>query len=272
MKLELLEQSFEFLLSRWKNFRPVASLVLGSGWSEVVDAFEVQDRISYAEVAALGQAGAPGHVGEIIRARCAGKEALIFRGRRHLYEGVDFTAVAAPIYFTKRFDCRTAVITNAAGGINPGYKSGEIMLLTDHINLMGVNPLIGPHLEFFGPRFPDMSSVYNRELIGLARARGKAAGLNMHEGVYLAVRGPSYETPAEIRMFGRCGADAVGMSTVPEAILANSCGLRVLGISCISNLAAGISVNPLSAEEVFETLNQILPKVKTLVGALWSDL
>lgn len=242
-------------------------MVLGSGWGEVVSALAPQKPFPYQDLPGLGRAGVEGHAGQVAQGMAGGKNLVIFQGRRHWYEGEGWTPIAAPIYLMKQLGVKTVVLTNAAGGIDAAYKVGDLMILEDHINLMGENPLRAPHDPKWGPRFPDMSEIYNKGLRDVVEESARAAGMRVQRGTYVAVSGPSYETPAEIRMFRTCGAHAVGMSTAPEAILARSCGMNVAAISCISNLAAGISPVPLSHAEVAEATARILPGIKsTLLG------
>lgn len=250
--------------------RPRLSLVLGSGWAEAVGAFDVKDSLDYAQIAGLGAPQVEGHGGRLLLAERDGNEVLIFVGRRHWYEGVGWEPVAFPVYCSKALGVTQLLLTNSAGGINPAFTPGTLMLITDHLNLMGVNPLTGPHDAFWGPRFPDMSCVYDRAGRALLNRAASEAGVVLQHGVYLAVSGPSYETPAEIAAFRSLGADAVGMSTVPEAILAQAAGLRVAGLSCITNPAAGAG-RTLSHEEVLAGVRQALPGLKRLIGK-WARL
>jgi purine-nucleoside phosphorylase len=198
-----------------------------------------------------------GHAGELIIGTLEGKPVVVMSGRFHLYEGHEPQTVTFPIRVMKELGVETILVTNAAGGVNESYQAGDLMLIRDHINLMFRNPLIGPNDPELGVRFPDMSSAYDPELRALARRVAEEQGVRLQEGVYAAVLGPSYETPSEIRMIRKMGGDAVGMSTVPEVIVARHAGIRVLGISCITNMAAGILPQPLSHEEVMETANRV---------------
>ena len=268
----ILEQALAHVRKRWPDATPRMGLILGSGWSEVVDAFQVADSIPYEEIPGLGKTGVVGHAGRLVLAESSGVKSLIFQGRRHFYEGVGWTPIALPVFLLKSLGAQGVLITNAAGGVRADLKPGSLMIIDDHINFLGTNPLIGPHHPFWGPRFPDQSEVYRRNLReALARA-GKALGEALPHGVYLADSGPTYESPAEIRAFRTLGADAVGMSTVPEALLANAAGLKVVGLSCITNLAAGISAQPLSHEEVTESTRQAMARMKALVLAFWKEI
>ena len=236
-------------LRRLTPLRPTLALVLGSGFQQAVAGLQIERDISYSKLAGFPQPTVDGHVGKLLIGRLAGTPVLVLCGRAHYYEGHAMDTVTFPIRVLARFGIRDLLLTNAAGGIHRRLRPGDFMLLTDHINAMGANPLRGARTDE-GPRFVDLTQTYDPEL---ARLLGKAARqipLRLRRGVYLAVSGPSYETPAEIRAFARWGADAVGMSTVPEAIVARQCGLAVAGLSCITNLAAGRGRNPLSHAEV----------------------
>jgi purine-nucleoside phosphorylase len=194
------------------------------------------------------------------------------QGRFHYYEGYDIHEVVYPIRVLHQLGSEFLLVTNAAGGINTGFKAGNLMLIEDHLNMMGMNPLLGRNLDMLGPRFPDMSQAYNKQLIEVAEAIGKSLSIDLVRGIYAAMSGPTYETPAEVRMLQCLGADAVGMSTVPEVIVANHMSMKVLGISCISNLAAGLSPVPLSHAEVMETAEQVKPKFIQLLSGILDHL
>jgi len=272
MNYEILQEAFEATRRKWPDCRPHCGLVLGSGWGDVIDAFVVKNALSYADVPGLGKPGVQGHSGRLLRAEAAGLETLIFQGRRHWYEGEGWTPIATPIYVLKQWGVSFVVLTNAAGGIRAGLHPGDLMIISDHINHMGVNPLVGAGPGLWGPQFPDQSRVYDLELRDLMQQAASQREEPISTGVYLASSGPSYETPAEIRAFKTLGADAVGMSTIPEAILASASGMRVLGLSCISNYAAGISPHALSHEEVTEATQSAMPRMKALIRAFWEKL
>ena len=234
------------------RLRPTLALVLGSGFNHVLSALDGDARVTYAKLPGFPKPSVAGHVGELVIGKLGGTPVLVLSGRAHFYEGHPMERVAFAVRALAAYGIRDLLLTNAAGGINRKFLAGDFMLLTDHLNLMGVNPLRGPAISGLA-RFVDLTQVYDAALSALLHRAGRASGVKLRQGVYLAVSGPSYETPAEIRAFGRLGADAVGMSTVPEAIVARQCGLRVAGLSCITNLAAGISKLPLSHEEVLET-------------------
>lgn len=272
MKYDVLEQAAGATRERWPEARPKTGIILGSGWSDVVDALEIKDSLSYASIPGLGRPGVAGHAGRLVFAEAFGIELLIFQGRRHFYEGDGWTPVALPVYVLKSMGAKTVLLTNAAGGTRDGMRPGDLMVLRDHINMMGTNPFIGEHHCCWGPRFPDQTEVYDPELRALLTRAGESQGEAMIEGVYLAGSGPAYETPAEIKAFKTLGVDAVGMSTVPEAQLAHASGMRVAGLSCITNLAAGISEESLSHEEVTDTTRASMDRMKAVVMAYIEEL
>jgi purine-nucleoside phosphorylase len=272
MDYGLLKEASDYVMALWPDARPTHGLILGSGWSEVVSSFVIKDEIPYHDIPGLGKTGVVGHAGKLSWATGAGLDTFIFQGRRHYYEGVGWTPIAIPPYILKTVGARSVLLTNAAGGVRKDMHCGDLMILTDHINNFGVHPLVGEHNPVWGPRFVDQTAVYNRALIALLRKAGANAKVPLLEGVYLASTGPTYETPAEVRAFARWGADAVGMSTVPEAILAHAAGLRVAGLSCITNLAAGISPAPLTHEEVTETTRQTMPLMKKVLTQFWEEM
>lgn len=267
-----MEMAADVVRTRWPSARPRAGLILGSGWGEVTAAFEVRAEMPYGQVPNLGNTGVAGHAGRLAWAVCGGVETLVFQGRRHWYEGTGWTPVALPVYLMKRLGVTTVVLTNAAGGIRPGLRAGDLMPIADHINLMGSNPLAGPPDDFWGPRFADQSQVYDAGLRAMLGRAAATTGAAVEPGVYAAMSGPTYETPAEIRALRAMGADAVGMSTVPEAMLAHAAGLRVAALSCISNLAAGIQSTPLSHDEVTAAAKEAMPRMRALLKAFWEDL
>jgi purine-nucleoside phosphorylase len=229
------------------------AIVLGSGLGAFAEDFEDAVSIPYQEIPGFVSSTAQGHVGRLVAGKIEGVPVFAMQGRVHYYEGYSLEEVTFPIRTFKLLGVDTLVLTNAAGGIDVQLSQGALMVISDHLNLMGVNPLRGPNDERFGPRFPDLSEVYARELQELVVEESKSLGITLRRGVYAALAGPSYETPAEIHMLRAFGADAVGMSTVPEAIVARHLGIKVLGISCITNMAAGISENPINHDEVMET-------------------
>lgn len=250
------------------NLEPRTAIVLGSGLGALAGEIEDAVSIAYDELPYFAHASAPGHQGNLIFGRLAGKAVMCMQGRLHVYEGHPLEEVTYPIRLMKGLGIQQLILSNAAGGIDKDFQVGDLMLIVDHINFMGRNPLIGPNESDFGPRFNDMTFAYDRKLADLARESAKELAIPLREGVYLACTGPSYETPAEIRMFRLWGASAVGMSTVPEVIVAAHCGIKVLAISCISNMAAGILDQPLTEEEVLETGARVSAKFCRLVKSI----
>jgi purine-nucleoside phosphorylase len=231
---------------------PAIGVVLGSGLGAFADRVEGPASIAYEEIPHWPSAKVVGHAGRLVAGRVAGRDVVVLSGRAHFYEGYSLDTVVFGVRVLARLGVRTLVLTNAAGGINTAFQPGTLMVIDDHLNLIGSNPLIGPNDERLGPRFPDMTETYSRRLRGLANAAAAGAELDLAHGIYAAVHGPSYETPAEIRALRTLGADAVGMSTVPEAIAARHMGVEVLGLSCITNPAAGVLPEPLRHDEVME--------------------
>jgi purine-nucleoside phosphorylase len=246
----------EFLRGRGVDGGDVA-VVLGSGLGAFADRLEQAERLPYAGIPYWPASAVVGHAGVLVAGRLGGRRVLALSGRVHLYEGHPLDDVTFAVRVVGALGVPRVILTNAAGGINTSFATGALMVIDDHINFMGRNPLVGPEDPRLGPRFPDMTYVYSRELRRLAAAAAAARGLAIEHGVYIAVLGPSYETPAEIRAFRSLGADAVGMSTVPEAIVARHMGLEVLGVSCISNPAAGVVDRPLVHAEVMEVAARV---------------
>jgi len=239
------------------SIEPRIALVLGSGLGGFADDFEEAVGIPYEDIPGFVRSTAQGHAGRLVVGKIDSVPALAMQGRVHYYEGYSLEEVTFAVRTFGLLGVKTLVLTNAAGGINVQLTQGALMVISDHLNLMGVNPLRGANDERFGPRFPDMSAVYSRELQELVIDEAKAIGVEVRRGIYGALSGPSYETPAEIHLLRNLGADAVGMSTVPEAIVARHMGLEVLGISCITNMAAGISDEPINHEEVMATGDRV---------------
>jgi purine-nucleoside phosphorylase len=236
---------------------PRIAVVLGSGLGGFADDFDEAVAIPYEDIPGFARSTAQGHAGRLVIGKVESVPVLAMQGRVHYYEGYSLEEVTFPVRTFGLLGIKTLILTNAAGGINVQLTQGALMVITDHLNLMGVNPLRGPNDERFGPRFPDMSTVYSPELQELVVEEAKAINLEVRRGIYGALSGPSYETPAEIHLLRGLGADAVGMSTVPEAIVARHMGLEVLGISCITNMAAGISDEPINHEEVMATGDRV---------------
>ncbi len=251
---------------------PEIGLILGSGLGFIGDRVDQAARIAYADLPGFPVSTVEGHAGRLVLGYLSGRRVAVMQGRFHYYEGYSLEQVAMGVRLMGRLGARMLIVTNAAGGIREDLQAGDLMLISDHINLMGGNPLMGRNLAALGPRFPDLSDAYSRDLREQARAVAGRENIQLREGVYAAFSGPSYETPAEIRALRSLGADAVGMSTIPEVIAACHMGLRVLGISCISNLAAGIGKNPLSHDEVQETTKRVQETFSRLVLALVGQL
>lgn len=240
------------------------ALILGSGWGEVLTPEALHATVSYADLPGFGAASVVGHKGELLLMTLAGRRVMIFSGRRHYYEGCTMEQIVYPIRLIRALGVKKLLITNAAGGINPTFRAGDLMVLTDHMNLTGVSPLRGPHDASWCTRFPDMTHVYDPELSQILLQHG---GENIRQGVYVFSPGPSYETPAEIKAYGILGADAVGMSTVPEAIMAHAGGIRVAALSCITNMAAGLHTSALVHEEVLAESESAKPRMAALLKA-----
>jgi purine-nucleoside phosphorylase len=273
-EFERAEASARFILSR-SPLKPKVALVLGSGLGPFADEFTQAVKIPYAEIPHFPQSTAIGHAGKLVIGKVDGVAVAAMQGRVHLYEGYSVKEVSFPIRVFARMGVKAVILTNAAGGIR--FVQGRLVVLRDHINLQGVNPLSGFNDERFGPRFPDMTAAYDKRFREMAVGQGNRLGIGIDEGVYAALAGPSYETPAEIRYLQTIGADLVGMSTVPEVIAACHSGMRVLGISCVTNAAAGILDQPLNHREVLETaarvkgdftalLRAVLPKIEQAVA------
>ena len=253
---ERAEHAARIIRSRIK-FEPRVGVVLGSGLGAFANDFDEAITIPYQEIPGFGRSTAEGHAGQLVIGKVEQVPLLAMQGRLHHYEGYTLEEVTFPIRAFKLLGLKTIILTNASGGINVQFMPGTLMVITDHLNLMGDNPLRGRNDERFGPRFPDMSAVYSSELQEIVMEEAREMTLDIRRGVYAALLGPSYETPAEIHLMRNFGADAVGMSTVPEAIVARHMGLEVLGISCVTNLAAGVTDEPINHEEVMATGNRV---------------
>lgn len=239
------------------QLRPKIALVLGSGLGAFADEFAGATRIPYAKIPHFPRSTATGHAGQLVIGTVDGIAVLGMQGRVHLYEGYSAQDVAFPVRVFSRLGVKAVILTNAAGGIRKEFTQGRLVVISDHINLQGANPLSGPNEEKFGPRFPDMTNAYDEKLRELTLKAGRRLGIELGEGVYAALAGPSYEAPAEIRYLRAIGADLVGMSTVPEVIAARHAGMRALGISCVTNAAAGVLNQPLNHTEVLETADRV---------------
>jgi purine-nucleoside phosphorylase len=261
------ESAAAFVLSR-SEMRPKIGLVLGSGLGSFADDLRGAVRIPYGEIPSFPRSTAIGHAGQLVIGKSGDVPVAVMQGRTHLYEGYSAAEVAFPTRVLGRMGIRAVVLTNAAGGINVEYGQGALVMLRDHINLQGQNPLTGANDERFGPRFPDMSYTYSRRYREIALEEAKKLSIAPNEGVYAALAGPSYETPAEIRYLRTIGADLVGMSTVPEAIVARHMGMEILAISCVTNMAAGILGKPLDHEEVLEVGRRVMGQFIALLRAV----
>ncbi|HUN62738.1 MAG TPA: purine-nucleoside phosphorylase [Candidatus Sulfotelmatobacter sp.] len=265
------EAAAKFIQKKTK-LRPQIALVLGSGLGAFADEFAAATRIPYAQIPHFPRSTAIGHAGQLVLGTVENVPVVGMQGRVHLYEGYSAKDVVFPIRVFARMGVRAVILTNAAGGIKKDFTQGRLVVVSDHINLQGTNPLIGPNDEHFGTRFPDMTAAYDKKFRELALAEGRRLQLDLDEGVYAALSGPTYETPAEIRYLRAIGADLVGMSTVPEVIAARHCGLRVLGISCVTNAAAGILDQPLDHKEVLETAERVKGQFIGLLRAVIPDI
>jgi purine-nucleoside phosphorylase len=260
-------ETVEFLRARIP-VPPVVGVILGSGLGDFAAAVQDRLEIPYAKIPGFPASAVVGHAGTLVAGTLAGVPVVVLSGRIHYYEGHPMSAVVTPARVLGLLGCRDVVVTNAAGGIDTSYRPGDLMLISDHVNLFGTNPLIGPNDEAFGARFPDMSDAYRADLRTLAKAVARRVKVPLREGVYVGVTGPSYETPAEIRAFRALGANAVGMSTVPEVIALAHMGVGVVGVSCITNMAAGVLKQPLRHDEVLETTRRVKDRFVRLLTAL----
>lgn len=261
---EMIQEATAFLQGKMP-FAPEVALILGSGLGDLADEIENPTYITYDAIPHFPVSTVEGHAGRFVIGMFEGRKVIAMQGRFHFYEGYSMQECTFPIRVMKAMGVKNLLLTNAAGGLNTAYIPGDLMLITDHINFAGTNPLIGKNFDDLGPRFPDASSVYNKEINKQITALAKNLQIRIQEGVYAMTTGPSYETPAEVRMLRLLGGDAVGMSTVPEALIANHMGMKVTGISCITNMAAGILDQPLHHGEVVETANMVKKTFTTLI-------
>ncbi len=251
--MDMLNESAAFIKGRMGSFEPEIGIILGSGLGDLAEEVENPVIIDYKDIPNFPVSTVPGHKGRLVIGELCGKKVICMQGRFHFYEGFSMRELCLPVFVLRELGVTDLVVTNACGAVNTDFAPGDLMLLRDHINFSGRNPLIGPNDERFGPRFPDMSEAYDPGLRAFARETAARLEIPLREGVYAFYTGPSFETAAEIRAFKALGADAVGMSTVPEVIAANYLGMRVLGLSCITNMATGIAGRPHSHEEVLAT-------------------
>lgn len=260
-------EAANYIKSKIEN-KPEIGLVLGSGLGSLADQIEDKLIVKYEDIPGFPVSTVEGHAGQLVFGKLSGKDVVAMQGRFHYYEGYDISDVVLPIRVLSNIGIKSLIVTNAAGGVDMSYVPGDLMIIKDHINFTGVNPLKGPNLNELGPRFLDMTNAYDKEYMDLTRHTAKKLGLGLKEGVYMWFTGPTYETPSEVKLARMLGADAVGMSTVPEVIIARHEGIRVLGISCITNMAAGILDQPLVHDEVVETSLRVKEEFESLIKEL----
>lgn len=253
-------------------FVPEVLVILGSGLGDMAEQVEEPIVIPYGEIEDFLVSTVEGHAGQFVFGTYQGKKVVMMQGRFHYYEGYTMKEVTLPVMVMRRMGVKNLIVTNACGGVNLSFTPGDLMLITDHLNFTGNNPLMGKNISQLGPRFADMSRVYDRELQALAQKIGQEEGIPLKKGVYAMYTGPSYETPAEIKAYRTLGADAIGMSTVPEAIVANWSGMRVLGVSCITNMAAGILDQPLNHQEVIEVSARVRGRFISLISNVIKEM
>ena len=265
MQMRKFDAAAEYLPDVCFERPPDLGLMLGSGWGSAIVVDEVLVRIGYGDIPGLGAPTVNGHSGEFLLCRRSGKLLAVWCGRHHFYEGLGWEPVVMPVEILRRMGCRSLLVTNASGGINPALRPGDFVIIRDHINMTGTNPLIGPRVEEWGERFPDMTEIYLRRYAEMLHAGANRLGLRAMDGVYAYSSGPCYETPAEVQAYKAQGADVVGMSTVPEAVFARACGISVAGLSLVSNLAAGISRQSLNHAEVVAAGEAAKPNMRALI-------
>ncbi|MZQ84330.1 purine-nucleoside phosphorylase [Paenibacillus sp. 5J-6] len=276
--IEKINEAAAFIKQKLDGVAPVIGLVLGSGLGDMANQVENPIAIDYSEVPHFPVSTVEGHEGRFVAGTLEGKQVIVMQGRFHYYEGYDMKKVVFPVYVMKAIGVHSVVMTNAAGGMNRGFKAGDLMVISDHLNMTGDNPLIGPNHSELGVRFPDMSEAYSRDYRALAHKLAltvvgeDGVPLKLQEGVYAGITGPTYCTPAELMMLARIGGDAIGMSTVGEVIAARHAGLKVLGISCITDMAVGEELEPLTHEQVVAVANRTKPKFIALVKAFVRDV
>lgn len=266
--MNVIENAKTYLEEKLKGKKPQIGLILGSGLGILAEEIKSPTVIKYQDIPGFPASTVAGHKGQLVIGELEGKMVVAMQGRFHFYEGYDMSLVTLPVRVMKAIGVKKLIVTNAAGGINENFAAGNLMLIQDHINQFGTNPLIGENDNAQGVRFPDMSKAYSRELLTLAENVAAEKNIDVQKGVYVGTTGPSYETPAEVRMLRTLGGDAVGMSTVPEVIAARHSGIEVLGISCISNMAAGILDQPLTHDEVMETTELVKQDFLSLVKSI----
>lgn len=270
-RLQMIQEAKQKIASLTSH-QPELGLILGSGLGELANEIEDAVKISYDQIPHFPVSTVEGHAGQLVIGRLAGKTVVAMQGRFHFYEGYSQQEVVFPVYVMKALGVSLLIATNAAGGMNADFEAGDLMLITDHLNMTGSNPLIGPNEEELGPRFPDMSTAYTPEMRELALRVANKQGVKLQQGVYAGVSGPTYMTPTELIMLRTVGGDAVGMSTVPEVIAASHCGLKVIGISCITDMAIGEELEPLTHEQVVEVANRTKPVFMSLVKGIIQEV
>ena len=269
--MEKIKESAQYIKSKLQNMKPEIAIILGSGLGALPEDYDCSI-IPYADIPNFQKSSIEGHKGQLCFCEIEGKQVIMMQGRFHYYEGYSMEQITFPIKVFKLLGITKIILTNAAGSLDKNIKVGDIMVITDHINMMGNNPLIGQNHDELGVRFPDMSDIYKKDLINIIDKSALETNIDIKKGIYMAMTGPSYETPAEVKMAKHLGANAVGMSTVPEAIVANYCGINVIGLSCITNYAAGVSDKKLSHNEVIEATKNIETKFKTLIKSIIRNL
>lgn len=265
-------ESARYFISNQTDLRPDTAIILGSGLGELAEKIDNAKAIPYTSIPGFPISTVEGHDGKLIFGTLDGVDVMVMSGRFHFYEGYNSKEVTFPIRVMKALGIKNLIVTNAAGGVNKDYVPGDFMIINDHINFGFNNPLIGKNYESLGERFPDMSYAYDREYIDIAKKSAESLGLDIKEGVYFYNLGPTYETPAEVRMISALGGDSVGMSTVPEVIVARHSDMKVLGISCITNMAAGILDQPLNHEEVVETGERVKKEFEALIRKIVKEI
>ncbi|SFX03131.1 purine-nucleoside phosphorylase [Thermoactinomyces sp. DSM 45891] len=269
--IQRIQEAKEYISSKTNQTYPFG-LILGSGLGDLADKVENKVIIKYDEVPHFPVSTVEGHAGQLVLGTLAGKQVIAMQGRFHFYEGYSQQDVTFPVRVMKALGVETVLVTNAAGGMNADFHAGDLMIITDHINMTGSNPLIGPNFAELGPRFPDMSTAYTPELVQVAKRVAADLGVTVQQGVYAGISGPTYMTPAELIMLRNMGGDAIGMSTVPEVIVARHAGMKVLGITCITDMAIGESLEPLTHEQVVEVANRTKPIFMNLVQGILKEV
>ncbi|MBU8907844.1 purine-nucleoside phosphorylase [Desertibacillus haloalkaliphilus] len=269
--LHAITESVQFIKNQ-VSISPQIGLILGSGLGELADEIQNPVTISYADIPHFPVSTVEGHAGQLVIGELHGKQVVAMQGRFHFYEGYSMQEVTYPVRVMKQLGVETMIVTNACGGMNPTFNPGDLMIIEDHLNMTGANPLIGPNEQELGPRFPDMSAAYTPAYVSLVEETAKKLNIPVQKGVYAGITGPTYMTPAELKMLRAIGGDAVGMSTVPEVIVASHMSMKVIGISCITDMAIGEELEPLTHDEVVEVANRTKPRFISLVKEVVSSL